>query len=87
MNDNGAAGALMLGGGMILISLIIGLAVLALWIWAIVDAIRNPVLSDTERIVWILVIFFFPILGAIIYAVVGRGGRTSGGGLPPRPTV
>jgi hypothetical protein len=83
MNDNGA-GALMLGGGMVLFSLLIGLLIFVLWIWAIVDAIRNPALSDTQRLIWILVIFFFPILGAIIYAVAGRGGSS---GLPSKPVT
>lgn len=81
MNDNGA-GALLFGGGMLLFSLLIGLLIFALWIWAIVDAIRNPRLTDTLRIVWILVIFFFPLIGAIIYALVGRGGAS---GLPSKP--
>ena len=71
MNDNGA-GALLLGGGMMLVFAIIGIAVLAFWIWALIDAIKNPRLTDNERIIWIIVILLTSWLGALIYLFVGR---------------
>lgn len=71
MNDNGA-GALLLGGGMMLVFAIIGIAVLAFWIWALIDAIKNPRLTDNERIIWIIVILLTSWLGALIYLIVGR---------------
>ena len=33
-------------------------------IWMLVHAIKNPGLSDSERIVWVLVIIFVQLLGA-----------------------
>lgn len=45
------------------------------WIWAIVDCATNPKLQSTEKIVWLLVIFFLHVLGAIVYAVAGRTRR------------
>ena len=71
MNENGA-GALLLGGGMMLVVAIIGIAVLAFWIWALIDAIKNPRLTDNERIIWIIVILLTSWLGALIYLIVGR---------------
>ena len=58
---------------------ILGLAALAVWIWALVDAIQNPALDSTMRIVWVLVIIFTQIIGAIIYLAVGRSRRTPSG--------
>lgn len=71
MNDNGA-GALFAGGGMLLVFAIIGIAVLAFWIWALIDAIKNPRLTDNERLIWIIVILLTSWLGALIYLIVGR---------------
>jgi len=72
MNDNGGVGALLGGGACMLVGVIIGLAVLAFWIWALVDAIKNPRLTDNERLIWIIVILLTSWLGALIYILVGR---------------
>lgn len=45
------------------------------WVWAIVDCATNPKLQSGEKIVWLLVIFFLHILGAVVYAVAGRTRR------------
>ena len=71
MNDNGA-GALLAGGGMLLVFGLIAIAVLAFWIWALVDAIKNPRLTDNERVIWIVVIVLTSWLGALISLFVGR---------------
>jgi hypothetical protein len=55
---------------------LLGIAALCVWIWALVDAIQNPALDSTMRIVWVLAIVFTQIIGAIIYLAIGRSGRT-----------
>jgi uncharacterized RDD family membrane protein YckC len=62
------------GLGILVILFFIALAVLAFvfWIWMLIDAIKNPGLSGTERIVWVLVIVFLHFLGALIYFFAGR---------------
>ena len=72
-------GVFLVGGGMMLVMIILGLAALALWIWALVDAIKNRALSDTERIIWVLVILLTNWLGAVIYLLVGRKGGLAKG--------
>ena len=67
--DGGGAGGFLVGGFMMML---IGLAALVLFVWALIDAIKNPNLSDTERIVWILVIIFVGCLGPILYLLIGR---------------
>jgi len=51
---------------------IVGLAILAFWIWMLIHAITNKGLTDTEKIVWVLVIIFVHFIGALIYFFVGR---------------
>ena len=55
--------------------LIVALLVGAFWLWMLIDALTNRALDSTMKIVWALVIFFFPFLGALIYLFVGRKGR------------
>jgi hypothetical protein len=48
----------------------------AIWIWALVDALRRPT-SDWEgarqnQIVWVLVIVLTNLIGAVIYLLVAR---------------
>lgn len=62
--DGGGGAGLLVGGGMILVFLALGLIALIFWLWALIDAIRNPSLSDTERIVWVIVILLTSWLGA-----------------------
>ena len=64
-------------GGLFLVWVALIIASIAVWIWALVDAIKNPRLDDTSRIVWVIVIVATQIIGAIIYLAVGRSGSTS----------
>lgn len=53
-------------------------------IWALVDAIRVPddsMFKAGNKLIWVLVIVFTGLIGAIIYLVVGRpepGGQAAG---------
>jgi hypothetical protein len=58
---------------------LLGIAAFVVWVWALIDAIQNPALDSTMRIVWVLVIVFTQIIGAIIYLAVGRTRRTHSG--------
>jgi hypothetical protein len=60
---------------------VLGIAAPGIWLWALIDAIQNPALDGTMRIVWVLVIVFTQISGAIIYLVIDWSKGT------PRSTV
>lgn len=51
---------------------VIGLIGLVFWVWALIDAIKNQRLTDNERIIWVVVIVFLQVLGALIYLIAGR---------------
>ena len=64
--------AVALFGGMFIVWMLLVAVGFILWIWALIDAIRNPALDSTMRIVWVLVIVFTYALGAILYLLIGR---------------
>jgi uncharacterized RDD family membrane protein YckC len=56
-----------------MIGVIIGVLLSIFWLWMLIDAIGNPRLKGGEKVIWVLVVFFFHIIGAAIYYFVGRG--------------
>jgi len=55
----------------ILITALLLLA-LVLWIWAVIDILRSDFKDIVQKIIWLLVVIFFPILGSIVYFQLGR---------------
>jgi hypothetical protein len=66
----------MISGFVSLLAIVIGglisLACFAFWLWMLIHAITNKGLSDGEKIVWVLVVIFLPLIGSIIYFFIGR---------------
>lgn len=62
-------------GGLGLGFIILGILLLAIWIWAIIDIIRRPELNDLMKVIWMVVVIAFPFVGVILYLIFGR--RTS----------
>lgn len=58
----------------VLLVVVVGIGGLALWIWALVDAIRtrDGQFRAGTQLIWILVILFGNLIGAIVYLAVGR---------------
>lgn len=54
----------------LMITLIILTAIL--WIWALVDIIKSRFENPLMQLMWIFLIFIFPILGSIIYFQFGK---------------
>lgn len=52
-----------------------GLIVLVLNIWAIVSIVGAPV-STGKRVLWILLVLILPIVGFVIWLLIGPRGRT-----------
>ncbi|WP_079201753.1 PLDc N-terminal domain-containing protein [Pseudomonas sp. CC6-YY-74] len=52
---------------------LVGLIILALSIWAIINIVK----SNTEvgkKVLWVLLILFLPVIGLIIWALLGPRG-------------
>ncbi|MEE9413212.1 MAG: PLD nuclease N-terminal domain-containing protein [Methylococcales bacterium] len=42
-----------------------------LWVWALIDILKNE-FSGSNKIIWLLVVFFLNIFGVILYYFMGR---------------
>ncbi len=56
-----------------ILALIIGGTIF--WIWMLIDCAINKRTSDSQKLLWILVIFFTHLLGALLYFFLGRQPR------------
>jgi hypothetical protein len=70
------------------IRFLLPLALLALWVYALVDAITVPddsMYRAGNKLIWVIVIVFTFAIGAVLYLVIGRPirERPSPGHRPP----
>lgn len=42
------------------------------WVWAIIDLAKSDFKDSATKILWVLFIFFIPVLGVLLYVIVGR---------------
>lgn len=52
-----------------------GLFTLAFWTWMLVDCIKNELPGSREKIMWVVLIVFFGLIGAFAYNVGRRKQR------------
>jgi len=53
---------------------IIGLVVFIADIWAIVNVIQAPAASTGAKVLWVLLIILLPLIGLLVWLVVGPRG-------------
>jgi heme/copper-type cytochrome/quinol oxidase subunit 2 len=54
-----------------LVPFVLALFVLVCWLWALIDILRGE-FSGINKIIWLLLVIFIPILGMILYFAIGR---------------
>lgn len=59
----------------VLFILLIFLAIFIMWLIALIDILRSE-FTGYNKIIWILVVLFIPLLGAILYFLIGRKQKT-----------
>jgi hypothetical protein len=57
-------------GGMMM--LMVWAGVFIFWVWALIDILRSDFKESINKLIWLLVVFFFYGLGAILYYFIGR---------------
>lgn len=50
---------------------IVGLVVLVLWIIAILDIVKSG-MDSAKTLIWILVVLLLPVIGTILWFVIGK---------------
>ena len=65
----GFAGVIMIFLGVIL--------PLILLLWALIDILRSNFKDSITKLVWIIVVIFVPLIGAILYLVLGRSQKVN----------
>lgn len=59
----------------ILLWLVIVIGIFVLWIWTLIDCIKNEPDEGNEKVVWVVVIAAANWIGAIIYLIMRRPKR------------
>ena len=56
-------------------ALIFSLLLTCIWVWALVDCVTRESSDGNDRIVWLLVLIFFNVIGTIVYVFYRRPQR------------
>ncbi len=49
-----------------------GIALTIFWVFMIIDCVKNEPSTGNDRVVWLLVLFFLHVIGAVIYYYVRK---------------
>ena len=52
--------------------LILAVIAIALWIYAIADIVKGSFSGSGKKMLWLIVVIIFPIVGAFLYLVLGK---------------
>jgi Phospholipase_D-nuclease N-terminal len=58
--------------GWLVIVVVVGVALVALFVAALLSVLRSPRLTGTGRIAWTIGVLIFPLLGPLAWFLVGR---------------
>ncbi|MEA2047368.1 MAG: PLD nuclease N-terminal domain-containing protein [Campylobacterota bacterium] len=47
------------------------------WGWALIDILKSDFKDGINKLIWLLVVFFFYGLGALLYLFIGRNQKKS----------
>ena len=53
---------------------ILAIGCLAVWIWALIDILKNE-FTGLNKLIWLLLVIFLPLIGVICYYFIGMKQR------------
>jgi len=62
------------GNELVTVLLIAGIPIIV-WMWALIDVLRNDFKSGTSKTIWIIIVLLVPMFGSILYLLIGRSRR------------
>ena len=54
---------------------VISLLATIFWIWCIVDIVRGQFKTETDKLIWLILVLVLPFMGTILYIAFGRQNR------------
>ena len=74
VSTEGEGAAIFAGAGILLLLFfgVVALASLGLWIWSLIHCVSNKKLSDTNRVIGIILIVLLGLLGSLVYLFLPR---------------
>ncbi len=57
---------------MVIIELLLAFVVLIFPLIALIDILKSSFREDVNKLVWVLVVILLPILGSLLYFVIGK---------------
>lgn len=72
--------------GFMLVCALVALGCFVVWLWMLIHALTNTGLSGSEKVAWVLLMFFVPFIGTLIYFFIGRP-KAQQGRLPVTPPL
>ncbi|WP_299708954.1 PLD nuclease N-terminal domain-containing protein [uncultured Pontibacter sp.] len=48
-----------------------------LWLWALLDLLSSEFENGSNKVVWLMAITFLPVLGALLYLLIGRNQKVT----------
>ena len=61
-------------GAILLVFIFVGLFVFLLPVMALISNLKNR-FNDNDKLIWVLIVLLLPILGSILYFIIGRHQR------------
>ncbi len=55
-----------------ILGIVLFVAILVLWIWALIDILKSSFRNQTDKVIWLLVVLALNGLGALLYYWIGR---------------
>jgi len=52
--------------------ILLGLIFIIFWFWAFIDILKSDFEDNIINLIWLLVVFFLSVLGAILYYFIGQ---------------
>ena len=62
-------------GGMGILGMVVMFGTFIFWVWALVDLLKSDFKDSINKLIWLLVVFFFYAFGALLYFFIGRQQR------------
>lgn len=56
----------------LILGLLIFLLPTLLWLIALIDILKSNFKDSTSKIIWVLIVIFLPIIGSILYFIIGK---------------